>query len=119
MMSAMSGTRRPHQEGQRDRECDFRDAPAKFMRDRDEDESEEEEVERVQSPAEEAGDERVPLVSGQRLEKPDCFHRVNLALRGVNWEASIRRPCNRALTRARDRFSSPAKSRQRSRARAR
>ena len=55
----------------------------KFVRDRDEHEGEEEKIERVEGPAEEAGEESVALVASQRLEKPDRFHRANLAFRAA------------------------------------
>ena len=63
-----------HHEGEHAGEGDFRNCSPEFLPDRREDEGEQKKIERVERPAKETGDERVPLISRQRLEKPERFH---------------------------------------------
>src|ERR1700675_1753565 len=68
---------RPHHQCERDCESDFRDAPAKIVADRNEHERDEEEIERIEGPAKETGDKRVPLIAIEELEKPNRFQACN------------------------------------------
>ena len=97
-------TQRPEHQGEHARERDFRDRHPELLRDRRENERQQKEIERVERPAEETGDEGIPLVPSQRLEKPDRFHRANLTFRARNLEAPIlpEARCHPERRRARD-----------------
>src|SRR5207302_5485869 len=60
-----------------DREREFGDGLPEIVADRNEHERDEKEIERIERPAKETGDERIPLIAIQNLEKTNCLQACN------------------------------------------